>query len=201
MEVTEIDYIIVQAGGRGSRMQYLTENKPKCLVPVHNKPMLFHLFDKYPLKKFIIIGDYKCNILKRYLDIFASVDYEFINASRYKGTCAGLKEAMMSIPDHKAFMLIWSDLVLSDTYSIPQENGNYIGLSGGFPCRWRYKNGVFEENPSVSHGVAGLFLSADKEIMEDVPENGEFVKWLKKKLLFFTAKYQKDKRIWSFSRI
>ena len=31
-----IDYIIVQAGGKGTRMEYLTTNKPKALVPINN---------------------------------------------------------------------------------------------------------------------------------------------------------------------
>ena len=60
MEQNTFKYIVVQAGGRGSRLGYLTDNRPKCLVPVENKPMLFHLFDRYIDKKFIIIGDYKC---------------------------------------------------------------------------------------------------------------------------------------------
>ena len=39
-------YIIVQAGGKGTRLGYLTKNKPKALVPVNNLPMIFHLFRK-----------------------------------------------------------------------------------------------------------------------------------------------------------
>lgn len=58
-------YIIVQAGGRGSRMELLTRNKPKALVPVNNLPMIFHLFKKFPDRKFIIIGDYKFDVLER----------------------------------------------------------------------------------------------------------------------------------------
>lgn len=45
-------YIIVQAGGKGTRMEHLTANKPKALVPIGNRPMLFHLFEKYPDKQF-----------------------------------------------------------------------------------------------------------------------------------------------------
>ena len=30
------DYIIVQAGGKGTRMEHLTVNKPKALVPINN---------------------------------------------------------------------------------------------------------------------------------------------------------------------
>ena len=66
----DLNYIIVQAGGKGSRMERLTRNKPKALVPVNNLPMIFHLFKKFPDKKFIIIGDYKFDVLKRYLKEF-----------------------------------------------------------------------------------------------------------------------------------
>lgn len=67
----DLNYIIVQAGGKGSRMERLTRNKPKALVPVNNLPMIFHLFKKFPDKKFVIIGDYKFDVLKRYLNSFA----------------------------------------------------------------------------------------------------------------------------------
>ena len=63
------DYIIVQAGGKGTRMEHLTVNKPKALVPINNLPMLFHMFRKYPDKRFIIIGDYKYEVLKKYLKV------------------------------------------------------------------------------------------------------------------------------------
>ena len=67
----ELNHIIVQAGGKGSRMERLTRNKPKALVPVNNLPMIFHLFKKFSDKKFIIIGDYKFDVLSRYLKTFA----------------------------------------------------------------------------------------------------------------------------------
>ena len=58
--------IIIQAGGRGSRMNNLTTLKPKCLVPVFGKPILFHWLDLYPEHEFIIICDYKKEVLKKY---------------------------------------------------------------------------------------------------------------------------------------
>lgn len=177
----DIKYIIVQAGGRGSRLGYLTENKPKCLVTVGNRPMLFHLFEKYPDKKFIIIGDYKYDVLEKYLGTFAEADFQLVNASGHKGTCSGLAEAAGLVPEGTPFMLIWSDLVLADSYSFPEEDGNYVGLSGDFTCRWKYENGVFEEEASEKHGVAGHFIFMDKSTLSDVPEDGEFVKWLQGK--------------------
>ena len=63
-----LNYIIVQAGGRGSRLEILTRNKPKALVPVNNLPMIFHLFRKFPDKNSLSLGiiSMRCwkNILK-----------------------------------------------------------------------------------------------------------------------------------------
>ena len=73
-------YIIVQAGGKGTRMEHLTANKPKALVPIGNRPMLFHLFEKYPDKRFIVIADYKSDVMKKYLYAFAKVNYLVVDA-------------------------------------------------------------------------------------------------------------------------
>ena len=68
-----VDYIVIQAGGKGTRLKHLTKNKPKGIVPVNNLPIIFHLFRKYPDKHFIIIGDYKHEILEEYLEAFCKV--------------------------------------------------------------------------------------------------------------------------------
>ncbi|NLM06968.1 MAG: NTP transferase domain-containing protein [Tissierellia bacterium] len=175
----DFEYIIVQAGGKGTRLKHLTQNKPKCLVPVENKPMLFHLFDKFPNKKFIIIGDYKIDILKKYLNSFAKVPYILISAEGYNGTMSGIKESLRYVPEGKSFMLIWSDLILAEDLYFPEEiRQNYIGISKDFQCRWSYNNGKFEETPSFDNGVAGLFLFKDKAFLDKINMEGEFVRYL-----------------------
>lgn len=180
------EYIIVQAGGKGTRMEYLTANKPKALVPVGNLPMLFHLFRKYPDRKFIIIGDYKIDVLCRYLEAFADVRNIVVSAVGKKGTCAGISDALRIIPRDTNFMLIWSDLILPKEFELPDEyekdggcDSNYVGLSKDFRCRWRYENGEFDEIPSEETGVAGFFLFKNKEVLKNIPSEGEFVRWLK----------------------
>ena len=100
-----MDYIIVQAGGKGTRLQHLTRNKPKALVPVDNLPMLYHLFRKYPDKKFIIIADYQKEVLRSYLSAFSEVTYLVVDAEG-TGTCGGIGQAIDLLPDGQAFMLI-----------------------------------------------------------------------------------------------
>lgn len=192
----DVQYIIVQAGGKGTRMGYLTRNKPKALVPVKNLPMLFHLFRKYKDKKFIIIGDYQYAVLERYLEAFAEVAYQLVEGQGHTGTCAGLRNALDCIPDKEPFALIWSDLVLPDTFELPQAMGNYIGIAKDFPCRWKFQNGAFREETSREYGVAGFFLFQEKKLLANVPVEGEFVRWLgscpfeKKELpLYHTKEY------------
>ncbi len=181
----DINYIIVQAGGKGTRMGALTKNKPKALVPVNNLPLIFHLFRKFPDKKFIIIGDYKSDVLEKYLAVFAEVDYTVVNAAPNIGTCAGLSSALSGIPDNAGFLLIWCDLLLPEDYTIPDTENNVIGISKDFPCRWKYENSVFQQEESTEHGVAGHFIFQNKSFLKDVPSDGEFVRWLSDKGMTF----------------
>lgn len=182
------NYIIVQAGGRGTRLGYLTKNKPKALVPVENLPMIFHLFRKYPNKRFVIIADYKREVLKEYMECFADVKYSIVEASG-TGTSSGVGKAIELIPDNEPFMLIWSDLILPDGFELPEgypgPATDYIGISSTFPCRWKYENDTFAEERSAEHGVAGFFLFHDKSSLSGVPESGELVRWMQGKEMRF----------------
>ncbi len=188
-----MDYIIIQAGGKGTRLGYLTKNKPKALTPVENLPMIFHLFRKYPDKRFVIIADYKKDVLHKYLESFAEIKYYVVDASG-TGTCGGVKQAIDLIPDDKAFMLVWSDLILPDGFKLPEEydqnndeniKNDYVGISGSFSCRWKYEKGEFAEERSTEHGVAGFFLFRNKSVIADMPESGELVRWMRDKKLIF----------------
>lgn len=189
-----MEYIIVQAGGKGTRLKYLTENKPKALVPIDNLPMLFHLFKKYPDKRFVIIADYKKEVMREYLYAFADVKYNIVDASG-TGTCAGVRQAIDLIPEHEPFMLVWSDLILPADLKLPDgyENDeecpkdNYVGISQTFPCRWKYENGEFAEEGSMEYGVAGFFLFKDKSEMAKVPESGELVRWMQQKQMKYST--------------
>ena len=186
-----MQYIIIQAGGKGTRLGYLTKNKPKALVPVENLPMLFHLFLHFPDARFVIIADHHKAVLQEYLSSFADVKYQVVDASG-SGTCGGVKQSLELIPSNEPFMLVWSDLILPSNLNLPdgysvtpdyereehKADTDYVGISQSFPCRWKYENGKFIEERSTKSGVAGFFLFTDKAKIADIPESGELVRYL-----------------------
>jgi aminoglycoside phosphotransferase/GTP:adenosylcobinamide-phosphate guanylyltransferase len=175
-----VEHIIIQAGGKGTRLGALTRNKPKGIVPVNNLPIIFHLFRKYPDKRYIIIGDYKHSVLEKYLTVFCDVKWMAVKADT-SGTCAGISQALQYVPDGKRFLLIWSDLILGPDVNIDTGRGNLIGISNDFECRWSYADQAFSETPSKDNGVAGFFVFDEKSLLADVPKEGEFVRWLQGK--------------------
>lgn len=183
----DIKYIIIQAGGAGTRMGSLTTNRPKALVPVKNLPIIFHMFRKFPNVKFVIIADYKADILERYLRIFAKVQYLLVR-SVGKGNAAGIKDALAFVPDHAPFMLVWSDILFSEEYRIPEaDKVCYVGIFDEIPCSWRFRDGCLEKKATVVSGVAGCFLFDHKDRLKTLPSDGSFTRWLSQSEIPLTA--------------
>jgi len=170
--------IIIQAGGRGTRLEGLTRNKPKCLVPVNNLPIIFYAFQKFKDAEFSIIADYKIDVLEKYLDAFATdYKYKIITATK-SGTASGIKEAVESFDDNEPFMVLWCDLILSEGFEIPEKVGNYVGISKDFDCRWSHIDNKFIKEPSKENGVAGLFIFENKSVIKEIPDEGPLVGFL-----------------------
>jgi GTP:adenosylcobinamide-phosphate guanylyltransferase len=176
-------YIIIQAGGRGSRLRHHTWNKPKCLVSVRGKPLLYHLFDRFPTAKFLIIGDYAFEQLEKYLEMNRpAVAYNLIKARDY-GTAGGLNEALNNVPLSANFMLIWSDLIVSELPKQIKKELPVVFTTSAFTCRWTVNTtGAMVEEPSGTCGIPGMFYFPDKSSLSGLPDGGEFVKWLSKNL-------------------
>lgn len=175
--------IIVQAGGRGSRLRHHTWNKPKCLVSVRGKPLLYHLFDSFPHDDFIIIGDYYYEVLEKYLQTNKpSVDYQLIKTEN-KGTIAGINQALSLVKDER-IILAWSDIIINEQPNVFSKTKPTVITTSDFVCRWSAQpDGSLKEVPSSTNGVSGLFYFDNKSHLKDLPEHGEFVKWFSQNII------------------
>src|SRR3972149_1083748 len=61
--------VVILAGGFGTRLSEETASIPKPMVQIGEKPILWHvmkIYSKYGFNDFIILGGYKCYIIKEY---------------------------------------------------------------------------------------------------------------------------------------
>ena len=157
----DIKYVIVQSGGKGTRMGHYAQNRPKCLVPVNGIPMILNTMEVYKDRKIIIIGDHLVDVLDSYLDSFASnYDYQIVRTEEL-GTAGGLTKAVSFIPDGEPFIVTWSDLFFEEEQEFILETELLVGLSNTFKCRWKYDDGFVNES-STECGVSGFFAFWDK---------------------------------------
>ena len=61
--------VVILCGGLGTRLSEETKNKPKAMVEIGKKPIIYHLikyFEYYGFKNFFIAAGYKKEILSKY---------------------------------------------------------------------------------------------------------------------------------------
>ncbi len=171
-------HVMVQAGGRGSRLRHHTWNKPKCLVSVDGKPILYHLFDRFPDARFVVIGDYLFDQLERYLKVNPpGVDYALVQAAD-PGTLGGVAAALAEVPADAPLVLAWSDLVVGELPAWPDTDLPVVCTTSAFTCRWTLApEGHLHEKPGTTDGIPGLFYFPRADSLPNPPPAGEFVRW------------------------
>ncbi|MBW2184679.1 MAG: NTP transferase domain-containing protein, partial [Deltaproteobacteria bacterium] len=87
--------VVIMAGGVGSRLLPLTEDKPKPLLEVSGKPMIVHVLEKFRdegAKDFFICVNYKSTMIEEYLGDGSNyrVNISYINETEKLGTSGSL---------------------------------------------------------------------------------------------------------------
>jgi glucose-1-phosphate cytidylyltransferase len=62
--------VVILAGGRGSRLSEETDIKPKPMVEVGGRPLLWHIMQHYShhgFNEFVIALGYRGDVIKRYI--------------------------------------------------------------------------------------------------------------------------------------
>jgi len=68
---TKIETSVVLVGGAGLRMRPFTEDMPKCMIPLHGKPLLhwtLNWLEKYGLKQVVLGVAYRKEVIIRYIE-------------------------------------------------------------------------------------------------------------------------------------
>jgi len=102
---------VVLAAGKGTRLRPLTDDKPKGMVEVDEKPILTHCFEQLvgldADELIVVVGYKKEHIIDHYGDEFQGVPITYSHQHEQKG----LAHALLSVEEHidDDFMLMLGD--------------------------------------------------------------------------------------------
>lgn len=72
--------VFILCGGFGTRIKEETEFRPKPMVPIGNRPILWHimhLYRKYGFRRFILCTGFRSEVIKEYFLNYASLNSDF----------------------------------------------------------------------------------------------------------------------------
>lgn len=106
--------IVLMVGGLGTRLRPLTDEVPKPLLKVANKPILeiiIENFSKYGFKEFILSVNYKSKMIEDYFGNGSKfgVNIEYINETQRMGTAGAL--SLMEDKLKESFFVMNGDLL------------------------------------------------------------------------------------------
>lgn len=156
--------VVINAGGKGTRLEPYTKILPKPLIPVGDMPIIEHImqnFIEYSCEQFSIIVNYKKDLIKAYFsDCEQSYNIEWYNEEKPLGTGGGLCYLKGKL-DTTFFFTNCDNLLLADYGSMlrfHRKNGNVITMV----CA--YKNIV------IPYGVVDMGLNGSINSMQEKPE-------------------------------
>ena len=114
-----IDYVVICASGKGTRLMPLTKHIPKLLVNVNNNCILYNIINywKHYSHKYVVIIDREYNdIVKFYLDIIKNafnIEYEILNIECINGEENSYTISKALVSDKyidKKILITWCDI-------------------------------------------------------------------------------------------
>jgi len=121
--------VVIMAGGKGTRMEPFTKVLPKPLVPIHDKPIIEHIIERFTTvgcSDFHITVNYKARILKAYFEeLNPKYNVNFFEEKIPLGTAGSLKHIGIK---NDPFFVSNCDIIIKTDYSSFydfHQKGNY----------------------------------------------------------------------------
>ena len=156
--------VIINAGGKGTRLDPYTRVLPKPLIPIGDMPIIEHIirrFREYGCEKFHVIANYKKQLLKAYFsENEMQYDIDWHDEDKPLGTGGGL--SLLRGKLNETFFFTNCDVLLSIDYAkllaFHKENRNRITMV----CAYK--------NLTIPYGVVKMGESGRIISMQEKPE-------------------------------
>ena len=112
---SKINTLVILAGGLGTRLAEETQKKPKPMVKIGTKPIIWHIikhYQHYGFKNFIICAGYKGYMIKKFIHRSKDLSKEnikIVNTGLKSLTATRLSKVKFFLPDN--FCLTYGDAV------------------------------------------------------------------------------------------
>tara|TARA_X000001036_G_C20656404_1_gene797161 strand:+ start:422 stop:1468 length:1047 start_codon:yes stop_codon:yes gene_type:complete len=205
----KLNKVILMVGGLGTRLQPLTENIPKPMLEVGNKPILQTIVEKfaeYGYLNIVMCINYKSHVIKDYFGDGTEfgVNIEYVSEKDRMGTAGAL--SLLKDKPQESFFVMNGDLLTNVNFEHLHDfhtSNNSIGTMCVRDYDFQVPFGVvsikdtkilsIDEKPKHKFFVnAGIYMF-DPEILEYIPKNEFYdMPTLFKKLI------DKNKKVISF---
>lgn len=104
---------MIMAAGVGSRLDPLTQDVPKPLVPIANRPIMDILLERLleiGIKDVVANTHYKAEqIIERYKDSQMGINFNYIHEKELSGTAGGVKKCQFFFEEGEDFLVLSAD--------------------------------------------------------------------------------------------
>lgn len=111
--MTKITKAMIMAAGVGSRLDPLTQEVPKPLVPIANRPVMDILMERLAdagIKDVIANTHYKAEqIIERYKNNDFGINFNYVHEKELSGTAGGVKKCQFFFDEDEDFLVLSAD--------------------------------------------------------------------------------------------
>ena len=183
--------IVIMAGGKGTRLQPLTNVLPKPLIPIGEKTIIEDIMDKFVAcgsHRFFISLNYKADFIQSYIEQQNNVNYQlkFFTEDKPLGTAGSL--ALLKGKLHETFFVSNCDIFIKEDYSqilhYHRENKNELTLVTALKS-FAIPYGIVEtaedgllvdikEKPEINFQInTGMYI-LEPHLLQEIPEQSYF---------------------------
>lgn len=156
-----IEYVVIMACGKGTRLFPYTKNFPKCLFNLNNDNILCNqisYWSKYTKSFVIVVEEIYNDIIKFYCDLM-SIEYKIINVNidNNQENSYTIQESLNEDYLNKNIIITWCDILFTEELELNKLNTNII-FTFGDDCRYTAKNNELIKTNTYGNVIGCFYI-------------------------------------------